>query len=144
MGEQLTGTRIYTFRSIPESTISAPVGKGRSRYFRVARPPLLISLRKPDKTYYFSAKNIYTRDGPTDMSLDPIDSDEGQLLAKQFAAKEVGKNRKKSRRAIRMGKAQALIRKRLNLSHARIRSIHIAAAARRIQRNMRRHNVERI
>jgi len=36
-------------------------------------------------TYYFSAKNIWTRDGPTDMSLYPVDSDEGQLLANKFA-----------------------------------------------------------
>jgi hypothetical protein len=35
--------------------------------------------------YYFLAKNIWTRDGPTDMSLDPVDSDEGQLLANKFA-----------------------------------------------------------
>jgi hypothetical protein len=36
-------------------------------------------------TYYFSAKNIWTRDGPTDMSLNPVDSDEGQLLANKFS-----------------------------------------------------------
>jgi hypothetical protein len=36
-------------------------------------------------TYYFSAKNIWTRDGPTDMSLNPVDSDEGKLLANKFS-----------------------------------------------------------
>jgi hypothetical protein len=48
------------------------------------------------QTYYFSAKNIYTRDGPTDMSLDPIDRDEGQLLAKQFASRSQ-RSRKKQK-----------------------------------------------
>jgi hypothetical protein len=37
------------------------------------------------QTYYFSAKNIWTRDGPSDMSLNPVDSDEGQLLANKFS-----------------------------------------------------------
>ncbi|MGA9352599.1 MAG: DUF2846 domain-containing protein [Terriglobales bacterium] len=37
------------------------------------------------RTYFFSAKNIWILNGPTDMSLNPMDSDEGELLANKFS-----------------------------------------------------------
>ncbi|MFZ0773026.1 MAG: hypothetical protein WCA49_22570 [Candidatus Sulfotelmatobacter sp.] len=35
--------------------------------------------------YYFVVKDIWTRDGQSDMSLNPLDSDEGLLLANKFS-----------------------------------------------------------
>jgi hypothetical protein len=35
--------------------------------------------------YYFEVKNSYWTNGSTGMSLDPVDSDEGQLLVNQFS-----------------------------------------------------------